>query len=1089
MTFRKQHSIWLMGILALVLAGMMACSGDDCPDMNPDGDTDAVVDGDATEADGDATDTEPREGYYMADYIHMDLDDVPEAANMWLHVGGKSYPMTAHDDESRAWHRENNPNLSALADDDLTHYTEKVELPEDAVALMWITHSAEDRESHHGFGLAAIHIPEASMKKARLKRAAMGWPAYAAMLKDDADGDTEVDGEIDGNINSDIAEHMSPRDCARAIVFHHPELMNLDPDEAALVMTHIENTQGLDALATSISLQGPAYEHDPNYADGWAILDPMKDEDGNPRLDSNGDPMHQYILSDRTKQDAATAIQNVLKSTKDDPALKDICWRVNDGQNSIDQSGDAPATKEDGYSYGVAHEGYHSGFKASVEGLSNADNGRRRIKVSVSNKWVRHLTFFVGFEDENGDAVDIPSDMATDHDDTDHKFLYIDGVGPIVTFMGIPLGADTEHYTIELPNDARSVRLLAGGLGTGHLDYPHVANNAIIYTGVFEYGVPIFFLAAGAGMKSTSWYKALMEDKELMFAVAAVGGFLLAGENAAEIGLTGNPKKVLARTGSMIGNIILAQGCKVLAEKITEKLTEAEMEKGIPFVGWAMQVLAIGGTLAQLTETTAEVLSSPWIIKNSVHATMNTQVTISHDPDDYQFPATATHYKIVASYGQNTYRTIEKPMPGTTVSDPIVETFTDVPAGGKVEITVAFFSDTGWLAGKGTTGIIENVVTPGKDQLEAAITIEEQKVPLSVDTFYSHKQKLSYEAGAHVWRAADAPAQTIQDLSCDNIGSHLCHLENITFSQRTGMFGYVWQAAGPNLSECDTGATDVQLYQLQNMSAKQNPEEAYKYLGCGLSKRPTVVYELMGPADGTGYNFFIDPRNDTYHVRRITLDETTDLSLGNGESWGRFTQPLDDIALRMGGILVGANWLNSKIEILQIPDEPFDDDEAPFAQIISGEGLREGLMNGPAALAFTADGTLLVLETLNKRIQAFDISGNPVKYFAKKTAYFMELETETQGTTYLDMGVEYTGYMYVLSYVDNGGSPDDYRLDIYDPEGGFLSRTTGVAAHRMAVDFWRNVYTLNYEPIAGPGGRTEPSVSEWIPSTPPGTEE
>ena len=1084
---RKQDVRWQVCVAILSMMMFAACGGEDCPLQDTDGDTDTAAEGDSADSDGDTEETDVRENFRVADYIHMDLDNIPQQANLWLHVAGKTYPLTLHDDESRAWHRQQNPNLGALADDDLTHYAQQVELPTDAVALMWITHSPEDRASHHGFALVDIHIPEASMAKARLKRAKEGWPAYASLLKDDTGGD-EDDVDMEGNINTDIVEHMSPRDCAKAIIFHHPELMNLDPDQAALVMTHIENTPGLDALATSISAQGPAYEHDPDYPDGWAVLDPMLDEDGNPRLDTDGEPMYQYILSDQTTQDAAIAIQNVLKSTKDDPDLRNICWHVNDGQDSIDQS-DAAAAKADGYTWGVAHEGYKSGLKATVEGLSDANNGRRRVKVSLTNKWVRHLTFFVGFQDENGNAVDIPSDMATSHDDTDNKFLYVDSISPIVTFMGIPLSADTESFTIELPDEARTLRLLAGGLGAGHLDYGHVANNGIIYTSVFEYGVPIFFLAAGAGIKSTSWFKALMDDKDLLFAVAAVIGPQLVAENAVEIALTGNPKKVLARTGTMIGNLMLAKGCSALAEAITAKLTEAEMEKGIPFVGWAAQILAISGTLAQLTETTAEVLSSPWVIKNSVHATMDTQVTIIHDPDDYQFPATATHYKIVASYGQNTFRTIEKAMPGTTVSDPIVETFTGVPAGGKVEITVAFFSDTGWLAGKGTTGLIDNVVTAGQDQLEASITIEEQKVPLSADTFYSHKEKLSYEAGAHVWLASDAPTQTIQDLSCDNIGSHLCHLENITFSQRTGMFGYVWQAAGPNLSECDSGATDIQLYQLQNMSAKQNPEEAYKYLGCGLSKRPTVVYELMGPADGTGYNFFIDPRNDTYHVRRITLDDTTDLSLGNGESWGRFTQPLDAIALHMGGYLVGANWLNSKIEILEIPDQPSDDDVAPFAQIISGEGIREGLMNGPAALAFTADGILLVLETLNKRIQAFDIGGNPVLYFAKKSSFFMDLQTETQGTTYLDMGVEYTGYIYVLSYVDNGGSVDDYRLDIYTPEGDFLSRTTGVAAHRMAVDFWRNVYTLNYEAIAGPGGRTEPSVSEWIPSTPPGTGE
>jgi hypothetical protein len=47
----------------------------------------------------------------------------------------------------------------------------------------------------------------------------------------------------------------------------------------------------------------------------------------------------------------------------------------------------------------------------------------------------------------------------------------------------------------------------------------------------------------------------------------------------------------------------------------------------------------------------------------------------------------------------------------------------------------------------------------------------------------------------------------------------------------------------------------------------------------------------------------------------------------------------------------------------------------------------------------------------------------------------------------------------------------------------------GVNGARMVVDQWRNLYTLNYEAIVGPDNRTEPSISTWIPSTPPGSDD
>lgn len=91
---------------------------------------------------------------------------------------------------------------------------------------------------------------------------------------------------------------------------------------------------------------------------------------------------------------------------------------------------------------------------------------------------------------------------------------------------------------------------------------------------------------------------------------------------------------------------------------------------------------------------------------------------------------------------------------------------------------------------------------------------------------------------------------------------------------------------------------------------------------------------------------------------------------------------------------------------------------------------------------------------------------------------------------YLDVGVETKGFIYVLSYQGTGSAQSDYHLDIYNPDGTWLSRTPENAGHpgvngaRMIVDQWRNLYTLNYEAILGPNNRTEPSVSTWIPSTP-----
>jgi hypothetical protein len=148
-----------------------------------------------------------------------------------------------------------------------------------------------------------------------------------------------------------------------------------------------------------------------------------------------------------------------------------------------------------------------------------------------------------------------------------------------------------------------------------------------------------------------------------------------------------------------------------------------------------------------------------------------------------------------------------------------------------------------------------------------------------------------------------------------------------------------------------------------------------------------------------------------------------------------------------------------------------------------GLGTRAGLLSAPVAVA-VIDATILILEDGNQRVQAVDVSGNPVMLFKNGTASTFALEQGT-GIAYLDLGVEGLGYIYVLSYVNNGMTAADYRLDLYDPQGNFLARTTGVAAARLAVDTFRNVYTLNYEVVAN-APRIEPSLSQWNPSTPEG---
>ena len=159
-----------------------------------------------------------------------------------------------------------------------------------------------------------------------------------------------------------------------------------------------------------------------------------------------------------------------------------------------------------------------------------------------------------------------------------------------------------------------------------------------------------------------------------------------------------------------------------------------------------------------------------------------------------------------------------------------------------------------------------------------------------------------------------------------------------------------------------------------------------------------------------------------------------------------------------------------------------------LADVHGGQGARPGLLTAPVAAAVSSDGTILVLENGNNRIQAFDVGGNAVQFFKKQSApYFLNLTATPNGNTqYLDIAVEHSGFVYVLSYdTARGASTFPYRLDVYAPDQSGtdpISTTMGFNAARIVVDLWRTVYALNYEVLkSGQTPTGEPSVSEWLP--------
>lgn len=130
-------------------------------------------------------------------------------------------------------------------------------------------------------------------------------------------------------------------------------------------------------------------------------------------------------------------------------------------------------------------------------------------------------------------------------------------------------------------------------------------------------------------------------------------------------------------------------------------------------------------------------------------------------------------------------------------------------------------------------------------------------------------------------------------------------------------------------------------------------------------------------------NFYVDPRvPGRYHLRKVILDANTPFDVTSMISYGYFTLPKPStVLIHPAGYAVAVNFNHDKVEIIKLPSDGVPDAEAQPAVLAGGNGIRQGLLSGPRAATITLDGRILVLESLNKRIQAFDINGNPAPSF------------------------------------------------------------------------------------------------------------
>ena len=1020
--------------------------------------------------------------------------------------------------------------LERIPDEKLTHFIE-VDMPADGVQWCYLQRFRRGvKDGSWDMLMMFIHHPVSSLVAAaekergllglgELPRVANKWERYGLTGLDLAqlDDPEGLDAFKDSN------------DTACTMISGHPEMLCLDSDNSAYIQNTI-TSQNSGNTAALIEALGPAEPpagwldcsstYQPNQG-GWATLQPVCNPDTGEQAVNSQTGALQYmpdysptinesLNSSGLQPSLAAAKQNTTLGgniTAEPDATRGYIWRTQDGVTTSVQ--DTAALGDDaGFSYQTRDFSPGHGYSVTITSV-NEDPVETSldavVSVELQNWFVRFLGVHVRYLDSNGNVIPTDQIAAELGDHTMEKYfpfwnqgydtskeVFLAMLFPEFELFGVPVSEADKSVDIPVPASATSILILAGGLGTGNDSNPYseTIETGVIMTGVVSLGLPFFFLSLQASSGYSLFLDAFEQPSNLQKLLPIViEGFL----DLAEYINYDNPgafKGLGVRVGSTLLQAALQPLVQFMAEYILEGELQQEVLDAIPFVGPAFSAIQALGTLAQLAQTAVEVATSPATYAYEVTLTHDIEVTVrpnlSPPPDGNPngWPATATHFDVIALFDGGTPTTIRGELPAVQTTDPQTVIFRNVPLGGQVTMSVGVYSDTDFLVGQANGETKANQAGVAFD-----VIFKELLVPLDSTTVYSHKEVIELDAaGNHVWVASAMPPVQ-QPKGCSPSDGQLCSLDGITVNSATGDVGQNFQSYNSAVHTCTNPNSTANAHQFSNISSGQDPQSAFFFSGCTFSSSPHLVYDLL---NRNSMNFYLDTSSTGPNykgvIRQVRLDANGNPGFDgptSNRAWGKLQFNSDSLLLHPGGKIISITNTKNKFEVIDLPDSVRADDEAPFSHVYSAKGLRPGLLDGPVHAALDPDGTILVLEDGNKRIQAFDLNGNAAPIFPGG-AYFVPLKDQPV-TRYLDFAVEFKGYMYVLSLYSGGGS-DVYTLDIYQPTGEWLAATQDFDAQRLAVNYWRDLFAQNAQVLKLPNGslpaRTEPSISHWIPSTP-----
>jgi hypothetical protein len=769
----------------------------------------------------------------------------------------------------------------------------------------------------------------------------------------------------------------------------------------------------------------------------------------------------------------------------------------------------------------VKNTGYPSGIRTEIR--SGYDNGS--VQVRIYNNYVRWVWAYAQYMgkdkgDGNGGNMSVAPSANWPHTAYSRSLAI---VPQVFTTLGVPIwDTNTVDVTLQFPQGAHSARMLFCGLGSdlrggGWRQYfptdaypDKIAPTdevlfAALVTGIFTIGLNVFALATDSSIAAawgairktftgdgqatraaidairqlTSTASRFTAAETLALTVASGGETYLNIKNGGND--TNNVWTTLVGLGSVIPKILFGPAAESfyiqLAAEILAGWLANKIINAMPFIGEAIAVIEVVGDVATLAEVAAETIVSPWVIENEVNLTYQASVEISHDPVASGWPATASTWEL--SYlldGQTSTDATTENMNvgGRTGSDPLNLTITAPFGSGTIQWSIVIKDQDGNQVG---TGVSTSYVNDDPDNPPSSVSfaITEIPEPITANSVFKRADTVVYSdsAGGFTWSNAasdTAPA----DIATPSTSTAIQQVTGATVATTLGVVGVVWK--------------QNDQYYLQGIPVDENGNTiALPPVSKGYARPPFLLFDSFvhrdNPTESNHVLLEPDDVTDAYFVRKVNLDPTTGaITWDSSKALGTFVLPVSAAALHSSGHVVAVHTDSGRVGFLKPVDTPLPS----LAAYTGGAGSQTGLTQSPTAVAVTSGGIALVLESGAAQLAAFDLNGNPVQYFGADSTNLQFTQALANQGTYLDLAVDGASYIYLLYYTNDGSQPDDYHVDVYNPDGEpLITQNPGINISRLSVDFWRSIYGVNFTAMTAPGASVSvPSISRFDPHTP-----